>query len=190
MPLDRGGVRPQRRRAHRPPRARPPCYHRRMVTQEERTELLTLYEADRRFNEIDRRFTAADQRFQSIDNQLIDLRQGQRELDKKIDTRISELDRKFNELDQKMERKFHELDQKIERKAGELDTKIAALDTKIAALDTKFERRFETIEGKIDALGDRISFAEDRLRREQRWLFGITLTIMLALFGVVIALVV
>ena len=176
-------------------------------TQEERTELLTLYEAERRFSEIDRRFdgvdqrfTDANQRFQSIDTQLIDLRQGQRaldgkidNLDKKLDGKISELDRKFNELDQKLDRRFGELDQKIDRKVNDLEGKISALDRKfegkIDALDRKFEGKFDVLDGKIDALNDRITSSEERVRHEQRWLFGITLTIMIALFGIVIAIV-
>lgn len=50
-----------------------------------------------------------------------------------------------------------------------------------------FNRRFDSIDGKLDALYENIAGFEQRLITEQRWMFGILLTLMLTLLALVIA---
>jgi hypothetical protein len=107
-------------------------------------------------------------------------------LDQKMDKLAWKLDQKIDGLDQK-------LDQKIDKLEKKLDQRIDALDQKLDGLDHKIDRRFEGVEARLEL---RFNGLEGRLERrfeqiDKRFLwvigiqFGIFLTIMTGMFGIV-----
>ena len=132
-----------------------------MVTQDERTDYLTVAEADRRFNEIDRRLG-------HIEDRIADLAHGQRSINDRLDKvndRIDRLDARFAQVDARLA----QADEKADRNFNILNNKI---DEAVAGLYA------------------RIAAGEDALRRENRWLFGILFAMILAIFGMLIRLMV
>ena len=163
-----------------------------MVTQDERADYLTVAEAERRFNEIDRRLGY-------IEDRVADLTQGQRAINDRLDKvgeRIERLEGKFDNRFAKVDERFVRLEDKFDERFAAVDERFARLEDKIdnrfAAVDEKADRNFNILNAKIDeavaGLYARIAAVEDALRRENRWLFGILLALLLAIFGMLIRL--
>ena len=130
-----------------------------MVTQENPPQYLTMTEADRRFSELDRRLN-------HIEDQIADLRHGQRAINERIDTLNNSVNERFDTMNNSVNDRF---------------------DT----LNNRMNERFDRMNERIEALNERIlttvAAAEERLRRENRWMFGIMFALLLAILGLVLA---
>ena len=153
-----------------------------MVAQDERTDYLTVAEADRRFNEIDRRLN-------HIEDQIADLRHGQRSINDRLDKLDTKVDTNFHKLNDQANTNFHTLNNKIDANFHALNDQA---NTNFHILNDKIDNAFNILNMKIDTVAEaiyaRIAEGEDRLRRENRWMFGILFALILAMLGMLIRL--
>ena len=99
--------------------------------------------------------------------------------------------RDLDALEGRLDARIHRLDGKVEA-LGE------RLDGRIDGLGGRLDGRIDGLEGRIDGLGHKLDTVAARLEgqlhrelhKQDRWLFAITITIVLALFTQVLALLV
>ena len=137
-----------------------------MVTQENPPQYLTMTEADRRFSELDRRLN-------HIEDQIADLRHGQRAINERIDTLNNSVNERFDTLHNSVNERFDKVNDRFD------------------TLNHRMNERFDRMNERFEALNERIlttvAAAEERLRRENRWMFGIMFALLLAILGLVLA---
>ena len=154
-----------------------------MVTQDERADFLTVAEAERRFNEIDRRLGY-------IEDRVADLTQGQRAINDRLDKVGERIERLEGKFDNRFARLEDKIDERFARLEDKIDERFAAVDERFGKVDEKADRNFNILNAKIDeavaGIYARIAAVEDALRRENRWMFGILLALILAILGMLI----
>jgi len=91
--------------------------------------------------------------FLMLQNQVVDLRDGQKDLKRDMERRFEQVDVRFVDLKQDMDKRFEQVDKRFEQ------------------VDKRFEqvdKRFDSIESKLDTLIDKVDTKIDAGLRENR----------------------
>ncbi len=95
--------------------------------------------------------------FEMLQNQIIDLRNGQKELKLDIDRRFEQVDQRFGQVDQRFEQ--------VDKRFDQVDQRFEQVDQRFEQVEKRFEqvdKRFEQVDKRFDqiALGQKEIKAE------------------------------